>query len=225
MKKTKIMIVDDHKLLSSGLTMLLNAQEDLEVAASADTPDEALQFLENECVDLVLLDISLAGKSGLDLLPEILAACPESRVIMMTMHEDLHYLKTAMEGGAKGFVLKKGVGMDLMYAIKAVMNGEVYIQPSMLTGFISGSSGRQSSSEDELLTEDAKLWQLLSPREQEVVQAVAKGHTSREIAEKYFLSEKTVATYRSRAMTKLDFETRADLVDFIIRLGRIGPGD
>jgi two-component system response regulator NreC len=110
--------------------------------------------------------------------------------------------------------------MDLLYAIKAVMNGEVYIQPSMLTGFINNEAGAAATNHENL-SEHEKLWQLLSPREQEVVQGVAKGFTSKEIAEKYFLSEKTVATYRSRAMTKLGFDNRAELVDFIVRLGKI----
>ncbi|PLX49231.1 MAG: hypothetical protein C0613_08095 [Desulfobulbaceae bacterium] len=141
MKKTKIMIIDDHKLLSSGLAMLLNAQADYTVTATPDTPEEALQLLGQECVELVLLDISLPEKSGLELLPEILALCPQTRVIMMTMHEDQHYLKSAIAAGARGFVLKKGVDMDLLYAIKAVMKGEVYIQPSMLSGFITDETG------------------------------------------------------------------------------------
>lgn len=220
MKKSEIMIVDDHQLLSSGLTMLLNAQADLQVAATVETPEAALQFLATRCVDLVLLDISLPGKSGLELLPDILAACPHTRVIMMTMHEDQRYLKEALAAGARGFVLKKGVDMDLIYAIKAVMNNEVYIQPAMLAGFINNETASSASGQDKL-SEDDKLWQLLSPREQEVVQGVARGYTSKDIAEKYFLSEKTVATYRSRAMTKLGFENRAELVDFIVRLGKI----
>lgn len=220
MKKSSIMIVDDHKLLSSGLAMLLNAQADYTVTATPDTPEAALQLLAEECVELVLLDISLPGKSGLTLLPEILALCPQTRVIMMTMHEDQHYLKSAIAAGARGYVLKKGVDMDLLYAITAVIKGEVYIQPSMLTGFINNEAG-DAATNHENLSEHEKLWQLLSPREQEVVQGVAKGYTSKEIAEKYFLSEKTVATYRSRAMTKLGFENRAELVDFIVRLGKI----
>lgn len=220
MSKIQIMIVDDHKLLSSGLSMLLNAQDDLEVAATAENPDEALNLLSQKCFDLVLLDISLPGKSGLELLPEFIDLCPQTRFIMMTMHEDLHYLKEAIAAGAKGFVLKKGVDMDLLYAIKAVIKGEVYIQPSMLTSFISDET-ESSSTANENLSEDEKLWELLSPREQEVAHGVARGYTSKVIAEKYFLSEKTVTTYRSRAMTKLGFETRADLVDFIFRLGKI----
>ncbi len=221
MKKISIMIIDDHKLLTSGLTMLLNAQENFQVLATADSPEAALQALTKGCMDLVLLDISLPEKNGLELLPEILAACPETRVIMMTMHEDQHYLKTAMSAGARGFLLKKGVDMDLLYAIKAVMNGEIYIQPSMLKGFI-GASGKEGKAEQQ--SADEQLWELLSPREQEVALAVAKGFTSREIAEKHFLSEKTVATYRSRAMTKLGFDSRAELVDFVIRLGKIDFG-
>ena len=219
MNRTKILIVDDHPLLSAGLAMLLNAQQDLAVAGQAETPETALRLAESEQPDIVLLDISLPGKSGLELLPEVLALSPRSRVIMMTMHEEQQYLKKALDAGAKGFVLKKGVDMDLLYAIRAVVHGETYIQPSMLTSFVHAEQKKETASSD--LSSDQQLWQLLSQREQEVVFAVARGHTSKEIAKKNFLSEKTVSTYRSRAMTKLGMNTRAELLDFVIRLNKL----
>jgi len=218
MNKTNILIIDDHPLLSSGLAMLLNAQEDLKVNGQAESPEAALLLAESEQPDIVLLDISLPRKSGLDLLPELLAVSPRSRIIMMTMHEEQQYLKKALEVGAKGFVLKKGVDMDLLYAIRAVVRGETYIQPSMLTRFVQQKSAKETP--DESLSPDQQLWHLLSHREQEVVLAVARGHTSREIGEKSFLSEKTVATYRSRAMAKLGMTTRADLLELVVRLGK-----
>lgn len=220
MNKTKILIVDDHQLLSSGLAMLLNAEKDLMVIGQADKPDAALHLAELEQPDIVLLDISLPGKSGLDLLPELLACSPNSQVIMMTMHEGQQYLERALDAGAKGFVLKKGVSMDLLYAIRAVIRGEIYIQPAMVTRFIKTGKEAQSACE-EGVSGDGQLWQLLSQRERQVVLGVARGHTSREIAQKNFLSEKTVATYRSRAMIKLGITTRADLVDLVVRLGKL----
>ncbi|MCX5875539.1 MAG: response regulator transcription factor [Deltaproteobacteria bacterium] len=220
MSKTRILIIDDHQLLSSGLAMLLCAEKDLEVTGQADRPETALRLAEEQQPDILLLDISLPGRSGLDLLPELLARSPQSRVIMMTMHEEQQYLKKAIEGGAKGFVLKKGGGTDLMYAIRAVMQGDTYIQPSMLADFI--KTGEESSEgSPENLSEDEQRWRMLSQREQQIVLGVAKGYTSREMAEGIFLSEKTVATYRSRAMTKLGFESRADLVEFVLRLRKI----
>lgn len=215
MNKIRILIIDDHQLLSSGLAMLLCAEKDLEVTGQADRPETALRLAEEQQPDILLLDISLPGRSGLDLLPELLTRSPQSRIIMMTMHEEQQYLKRAIECGAKGFVLKKGGGTDLIYAIRAVMQGDTYIQPSMLADFIKTGASAENISEDE------QRWRILSQREQQIVLGVAKGYTSREMAEENFLSEKTVATYRSRAMTKLGFETRADIVEFVHRLRRV----
>lgn len=222
MSTTRIVIVDDHQLLASGLAMLLNAEQDLEVVGQADRAETALHLVASQQPDIVLLDISLPRKSGLELLPEILNASPHCQVIMMTMHEEQQYLKKALDGGAKGFVLKKGGGTDLLYAIRSVMQGDTYIQPSMLSGLIrEGEKRKQRRRETEAATSDGQLWQLLSQREQQVVLGVARGHTSKEIAEKNLLSEKTVSTYRSRAMAKLDMTTRAELVDFVVRLGKL----
>ena len=218
MNKTRILIVDDHKLFSSGLAMLLNAEQDLEVIGQVDNPANALRLAGSHHPDIVLLDITLAEKSGLDLLPEILLVSPRSHVIILTMHEEQQYLKKAVADGAKGFVLKKGVDIDLLYAIRAVKRGELYIQPSMLKGFM--QEGKQNR-EEEKLSEDERLWRLLSHREQDVLIAVARGLTGREIAEKNFLSEKTVATYRARGMAKLGIKTRAELVELVVRLKKM----
>jgi len=221
MNKAKIVIVDDHQLLSSGLALLLNAEPDLTVAGQADRAATALPLISAQQPDIVLLDISLPQQSGLELLPQVLAAAPHCKVIMMTMHEEQQYLKKALEAGAKGFVLKKGGGMDLLYAIRSVLQGDTYVQPSMLSGLIrEGEKRKLHRRESEAASSDEQLWQLLSQREEQVVLGVAKGHTSKEIAEKNFLSEKTVATYRSRAMAKLGMATRADLVEFVRRLGK-----
>jgi len=218
MNKTSILIVDDHKLFSSGLAMLLNAEQDLEVIGQVDNPANALRLAGSHHPDIVLLDITLAEKSGLDLLPEILQVSPRSHVIILTMHEEQQYLKKAVADGAKGFVLKKGVDIDLLYAIRAVKRGELYIQPSMLKGFL--QEGKQNRAE-ETLSEDERLWRLLSHREQDVLIAVARGLTGREIAGKNFLSEKTVATYRARGMAKLGINTRAELVELVVRLKKL----
>ena len=117
-----------------------------------------------------------------------------------------------MAKGAKGFVLKKGIDADLLYAIRSVLRGEMYVHSSMVPDLL------LDQQQDDELTADTMLWRSLSSREQEVMQAVAKGFTSREIGETLFLSEKTIATYRSRAMTKLGLTTRAELVSFMEHL-------
>jgi len=207
-----ILIVDDHKLLLSGLSMLLNAEEDFEVVGQADSAAKALEQAKLLQPQIILLDITLSNRSGLDILPELLKLSPDSQVIMLTMHNDYRYLEEAIDKGAKGFVLKKGIDVDLIYAVRLVMQGETYIHSSMLPDYLS-SQKQESEKESEMI-----LWQSLSGREQQVMQLVVKGFTSREIAEKLLLSEKTISTYRSRAMTKLDFSTRAELVSFMDRL-------
>ena len=204
----RILVVDDHPVLLSGLSLLLNAEADMEVAGTADSGPKALAKAKALQPDIVLLDISLPGTSGLLLLPEILRQAPKTRILMLTMHEDHQYLKEALAKGAKGFILKKCLDVDLLYAIRSVMRGQMYIHPAMMPDILA-EQGKEAASPEEM------LWLSLSNREQQVMLAVAMGFTSREAAEQHFLSEKTVATYRSRAMAKLGLETRAELVEFV----------
>lgn len=210
--KTTILIVDDHKLLLSGLTMLLNAEEDFEVVGAVESASKALEQAKILEPQVILLDITLSKTSGLELLPELLLVSPDSYVIMLTMHDDSRYLQEAIIKGAKGFVLKKGIDADLLYAIRTVLQGELYVHSAMVPDLL------LDQAHDNELTSHKMLWQSLSNREQEVMLSVSKGFTSREIAETLFLSEKTIATYRSRAMTKLGLNTRAELVSFIASL-------
>ena len=216
-EKKSIVIVDDHSLLVSGLCLLLNSENDMEVVGQADSTEKALSLIEKLQPAVVLLDITIHDTSGLDLLPQIIEQTVNTKVIMMTMHEDQQYLEKAFANGASGYVLKKGLDVDLLYAIRSVCRGEMYVQPSMLKTYIVGSE--KEANKNEQTDSNSLLWNALSTREQEVVLGVAQGYTSKEIAKKYFLSEKTVSTYRSRAMTKLGFETRAELVEFIIGRG------
>lgn len=204
----RLLVVDDHPLLLSGLRLLLNGEQDLEVAGIADGGEKAQLLAQELQPDVILLDISLRNTSGIQLLPELLRLSPHSRVLMLTMHEDQHYLKAAMAAGASGFLLKKCLDVDLLYAIRLVMRGQIYIHPAMMPDILATADKKEISPEE-------MLWQSLSKREQQVALDVAMGHTSREIGEKYFLSEKTVSTYRARAMTKLGIDTRAELVKFV----------
>ena len=221
---TTILVVDDHPLLLSGLGMLLNAEADLEVVGQTDRAPSALELAEKLQPDIILLDITLNDTSGIDLLPRLLEVSPQSRVIMLTMHENQRYLQLAMNAGARGFVLKKGLDADLLYAVRTVHRGEVYVHPSMLLEFVGGDSGRTEPQEyQESPDHRSQLWHSLSQREQQVMLAVAQGHTSREIAQRYFVSDKTVTTYRSRAMAKLGLASKAELVKLVMDLGLLNP--
>ncbi|HSR36077.1 MAG TPA: response regulator transcription factor, partial [Desulfurivibrionaceae bacterium] len=131
--KIRLLIVDDHPLLLSGLCLLLNAEPDMEVVGQTDSAGKALALAAELAPDVVLLDISLHDASGLELLPKLLHQTPTSRIIMLTMHEDQQYLKEALGKGASGFLLKKGLDVDLLSAIRSVMRGEKYIHPALMT--------------------------------------------------------------------------------------------
>lgn len=216
-KKISVMVVDDHALLLAGLCMLLDAEADMRVVGRTSCAGEAVALAGRLRPDVILLDISLGDSSGLDLLPPLLAQSPASRIMMLTMHEDQQYLQLAMARGAAGFILKKGLDVDLLYAIRSVMRGEIFIQPFMVQQYLAGQTAATTATGTE--DKDSVLWAALSPRERQVMLAVAQGHTSKEIAQKEYLSEKTVATYRSRAMIKLGLDTKAELVALTLRLG------
>ena len=211
-EKVSILLVDDHRLLISGLTLLLNGEKDFHVVGQADNANAALSLAGSLQPDIILLDITLGNISGLDILPELLEVAPEAKVVILTMHDDCHYLQQAMAKGARAFVVKKAIDEDLLYAIRTILRGDIYIHPTLVSDFMTTSQDEKQCSHDEL------LWQSLSQREQQVMQAVVQGFTSREIANDLLLSEKTIATYRSRAMTKLGLNTRAELMQLVNRL-------
>ncbi len=213
--KKRILLADDHTILRSGLRLMLAAQEDLEIVGEASTGTETLKKCENLQPDLILLDLSMPGLGGLDVLPALRRIAPASKILILTMHDDKHYLHQALQGGAAGYVLKKAADTELISAIRAVLNGEMYVHHSMMRFLL----------EDVLpLKEPAgqtDLWESLSEREQEVLRLVALGYTSSEIAEKLSLSAKTVETYRARGMEKLGLRNRAALVRFALSRGLI----
>lgn len=213
--KKRILLADDHTILRSGLRFMLASQEDLEIVGEASTGTETLKQCEILQPDLILLDLSMPVLGGLDVLPALRRIAPASKILVLTMHDDKHYLHQALQGGAAGYVLKKAADTELISAIRAVLNGEMYVHHSMMRFLL----------EDVLpLKEQAgqtDLWESLSEREQEVLRLVALGYTSSEIAEKLSLSAKTVETYRARGMEKLGLRNRAALVHFALSRGLI----
>lgn len=209
-----ICMVDDHYILLTALKVLLDGQDDIKVTGMATDALSAVKLIKAKTPDVVLLDISLHDINGLGLIPKFKTISPESRILILTMHEDKQYLKRAIDSGASGFLIKKAMDYDLIYAIRTVARGEIYIHPSMIEGFMSGPQSKTDAG----ISREKLLWNSLSSREQEVVIGIVQGFTNKEIAEKRFLSEKTVATYRLRGMEKLGLEKKSDLVDFIEKL-------
>ncbi len=210
--KTRILLADDHAVLRAGLRLLLENQPGLEVVGEASSGLEALDLAPKLNPDLILLDISMPGLGGLDALPLLRKTVPAARLLILTMHDDPHYLRRALKQGASGYMLKKAADQELLAAIRAVLRGEVYVHTSMTRVLL-----------DDMLTdtpaplEDA--WETLSEREQTVLKQVVLGYTGAEIGEQLNLSIKTVDTYRMRGMEKLGLLNRAALVRYALKKG------
>lgn len=212
---TNILLADDHAVLRSGLKLLLESQPDFQVVGEAASGLEALSLTEKLQPDLLLLDLSMPGLGGLDALPALRKTAPAAKILILTMHDDPQYLRTALKNGASGYVLKKAADSELISAIRAVLRGEMYIHPSMTRTLLEDMLHPAESAAPD-------AWHTLSEREQSVLKLVALGHTSAEIAETLNLSAKTVETYRARGMEKLGLPNRAALVRFALQKGLLG---
>ena len=206
-----VVLIDDHSILLSTLKIFLNTQEGITVSGTTNDALCAIELIKQKTPDVVLLDISMPKINGIDLIPKIKKNSPNSKILILTMFEDKQYMQKVLEAGASGFLVKKAMDYDLVYAIKTVARGETYIHPSMLEDFIAN----KNNGVNEVFSREEILWDALSKREKEVMVGVAQGFTNKEIAEKHFLSEKTVATYRSRGMEKLGFSSKSQLIDLI----------
>lgn len=209
--KIRVLLVDDHAVLRSGLKLLLENQDDFVVAGEAPTGLAAITLAEELQPDLILLDLNMPGFGGMEALPAIQQKSPNSKILILTMHSEPEYLHKAIENGASGYILKKAADTELITAMKAVMRSEIYVHSSMTKGLL----GDFLPNQDEETVQD--VWEALSEREKQVLRFVALGHTSTEIAEQLNLSPKTVDTYRARGMEKLDLKTRAALVRFALQ--------
>ena len=222
-----IVLIDDHFLMVSGLKMIIAGQEDLRVVGTANDAVSAMGIVKEKKPDVIVLDISLPKTNGLDLIIGLKEISPDSKLLILTMYEDRQYVQRALDNGALGYLPKKAVEYDLIYAIKTVAEGELYIHPSLVKDLIgkdkdknveeyrkyngAGEGSAPAGSENAL----RNLWNNLSPREQEVLIFVAEGFSNKEIGEKLFINDKTVATHRLRGMEKLGYINKSELVDIV----------
>jgi DNA-binding NarL/FixJ family response regulator len=208
----KVVIADDHGIVRSGIRLLLETQDDLEVLAEAADGVEARDVVIAERPDLAILDVKMPGLTGLQATREIKAQAPEVSILILSMHDDERYLFEALKAGASGYVLKSQADTDLLSAIRSVERGEPFLSPAAQQALIKDVLERGEQGESEL-----------TPREEEIVKLVAEANTSREIAGMLHLSEKTVENHRANAMKKLGMRDRVDLVRYAIRQGLIEP--
>jgi two-component system, NarL family, response regulator NreC len=208
----RVLIADDHAILRSGLRMLIDSQSDMKVVAEAKNGDEAIESARETTPDIVILDITMPERGGLHAIGGILKQNRNTRILLLTMHEELAYLRTALAAGAAGYVLKKSVDADLLSAIRAVHRGRTYVDAELASELIQRTAPEGGRSKP-------KLSEILSERELQVLKLVAEGFSSREIAEQIFVSVKTVETYRGRFAEKLGLTSRADIVRYALETG------
>ncbi len=212
--KIRVLLADDHALVRSGLRMLLEAEPDIEVVAEAADGCAALRHALSTDVDLAILDVSMPGMTGIQVAEELRAHRPGVRMLMLSMHEGEHYLFEALRAGASGYVLKSAFDNDLVEACRATMRGEPFLYPTAITALIRDCIDRERSGE-------AGRRDPLSPRETQVLKLVAEGCTTREVAEKLILSERTVERHRANLMSKLGMHNRVELTRYAIRRGLV----
>jgi two-component system response regulator NreC len=215
MDRIRILIVDDHPIVRTGLRTLLGAQPDMEVVGEAGEGDEAVERAIELAPDVVVMDVTMEGMGGLEATSKIRDCAPDTKVLILTVHKSVQYLRRALEAGATGYVLKQAADTELAVAIRVVHRGEVFVYP-VFTKVLLGDLAPQEESSDSS-TPDS--YDSLSPREKQVLQLVALGYTNRQIADQLFLSTKTVGTYRSRLMSKLDLKSRPALVRYALKKG------
>lgn len=218
MSKIRVFIVDDHALLRSGLKMLIDAQPDMQVVGQAGDLREALEQAPGADAGVITLDLSMPGAAGVSGVEQLRRAAPAARVLVLTMHDDPAYVRTAIALGASGYVVKSAADTELVSAIRAVSRGRIFVD--MHEASFAGPAGEPPAGPS---APSAPI-ESLSEREREILIEVAKGHTSADIAQRLGLSAKTVETYRARMMQKLGLRSRADIVRLAMECGLLGPG-
>jgi DNA-binding NarL/FixJ family response regulator len=206
----RLLIVDDHPMMRTGLAQLIDNEGDLKVCAEADTAGQALDIAVSQTLDLILLDISLPDKSGLELIKDLRALKPGLPILVVSMHDESLYAERVLRAGGRGYIMKQEGGKKLLQAIRQVLNGQIYVSEKMSAGILETFSGRQAEA-------GVSPVQQLSDREFEVFQLIGQGKSTREIAVHLHLSAKTVEVHRLNIKKKLKLKTATDLVRHAVR--------
>jgi two-component system response regulator NreC len=210
----RIMVVDDHAVVRSGLIMLLDGKNGMSVVGEAADGDEALAKAAELRPDVVLMDLSMPhGKDGLTATPELKRLLPDTAVLILTMHDDEEYLFRAIQAGASGYILKSAPHEELLTAIQHIAAGNAYLSPAATKRLMNDYLDKLKNGEH------AGTFESLTDREKEILAKVAQGYSNKEIAEQLVISVKTVESHKANLMEKLDLKTRPDLVKYAMKKG------
>ena len=212
---TRLLLVDDHAVVRSGLRMLLGSESDVEIVGEASTAAEAIEAAAQVHPDLILMDIGLPDLSGIDATREIKKRFPKISIVALTIHEDEEYFFKMLEAGASGYVPKRAAPEELLTAIRAAATGQVYLYPSLAKLLVKDYLSQDHPTEEKLKLDG------LTDREHEVLMHLAEGTSNEEIGKALVISPKTVERHRENIMRKLNLHSRSELVRYAIRKGII----
>ncbi len=213
MSKIRVMLVDDHALFREGMRALLQSSSDIEIVGEATNGKEAIEKVSQLSPEVVLMDIAMPVMGGVEATRRIRKDNPEIGVLVLTQYEDSEYILSMLKAGAKGYIAKTATAAELVAAIRAVNKGESFLYPSATTALIKEYLTRARGEQSE--------YERLTDREREILQLVAEGRPNQEIADRLFISVKTVLRHRTSIMEKLGFHNRTELIKYAISKGLI----
>jgi two-component system, NarL family, response regulator NreC len=205
----RVLVVDDHAVVRAGLTLLLNAADDVEAVGEAGSARDAIFQARSLNPDVVLLDVVLPDGSGIDIVPQLLHEHPELKILVLSMQDDASYVREAFAAGASGYVLKEAADSEVVSAIREVARGGRYVHPELGARLVAAEADERRRAEEDPL----------SDREREVLRMLALGHTNQEIAQQLYISVRTAETHRAHIMQKLRLSSRAELVRYALAQG------
>jgi len=215
-KRIRILIADDHAVLRAGLRRLIGEQPDMDVVGEAADGEEAVRRTRELRPDVALMDLTMPGLGGLKAIERIRQDCPETRVLVLTMHDVPAYLRSVLAAGGSGYVVKRAADSELLSAIRSVYRGRTVLDPTLAVQVVQSGLGKRPP------VGGGDAAPHLSQREQEVLDLVAQGYTNQQIADRLGLSVKTVETYRARLVQKLGLRSRAELLRYAMDTGLFG---
>jgi two-component system, NarL family, response regulator NreC len=205
----RVVLVDDHAVVRSGLRLLLDAEDDIEVVGEAGNAKDAIFRARALTPDVILLDVVMPGESGIEVLPKLLKEAPETKVLVLSMQDDPSYVREAFAAGANGYVLKEAADEEVVSAVREIASGGRYVHPALGARMVAADAAERAAAEADPL----------SDREREVLRLLALGHTNQEIAEQLYISVRTAESHRAHIMQKLQLSTRAELVRYALSQG------